>query len=1054
MIRWFAAHPVAANLLMAAFIVIGVFALPSLKRETFPDIDPDEVQVQAVYPGASAEDVEDAICQRVEDAVEGVEGRDEVRCEAREGVAVAVAKMLEGTDLDRFTDDVRTAVDAIDGFPADVERPTIRQLGRIDFVASVAITGPMGDSDLKSYAEQVKNRLLRLDEVTQVTVRGFSDRQYRIEVSAEALRRHGLSITDVAETVGRQSLNLPGGIVETGDADVLVRFDDERVTSQTLGDLVIVGGASGGQVRLADVAVISDTFEAAERQVTFQGRRAALLDVSKTRDQDSLEVMAELDAFLAAERARAPQGVELTVTLDASSIVRQRLTMLLENGAMGLALVFLSLWLFFSFRYSFWVSMGLPVSFFGTFAMMTLFGLSIDMITMVGLLIATGLLMDDAIVIAENVAAHLARGKKPFAAALDGTRQVFPGVLSSFLTTVCVFGALAFMEGRIGQVMKVMPMVLVMTLAVSLIEAFLILPHHLAHSLGHMVDKKPSRFRRWFEAAFADFRDRRFGALVDRAVTWRYLTLGVIFALLIGTVALIAGGMVKFRAFPALEGDIVQARILLPQGTPLDRTEAVVAQVVAAARRVEEDLAPRQPQGEDLVRQVTVQYDTNTDAYESGPHVATVTLDLLSSQVRDAPMAEVINRWRDETGTVPDVISLKFAERQLGPGGRAIDIRLKGEDLDELKAAALDLRHWIGGYAGVLDLSDDLRPGKPEMRLTLKDGAVSLGVTGRTIAAQLRGAFQGTTVTEVQQNGETWEIQVMLAAADRDSLADLDTFAIMLPDGTQVPLAAVAEVAIERGYARIHRVDGLRTVTVQGEVDSAVANANEIVADTRARFLPDLAARYPGVVVDFEGQAKEGATTGRSVLRNFVIGLIGIYMLLALQFRSYLEPVVVMVAIPLALIGAVFGHLVQGLEMSMPSMVGMAALAGVVVNDTILIVMFIKEHRAQGMATADAARQAARARFRAILLTSLTTVAGLLPLLLEKSLQAQVLIPLATSLAFGLASATVLSLFLVPALYTILDDFRLDPEAVEPDPETAVLHGAAAEKDAEARAAE
>ncbi len=1042
MIRWFAAHPVAANLLMAAFIIIGLFSLPALKRETFPDIAPDEVQVRAIYPGASAADVEDAICQRIEDAVEGVEGLDESRCEAREGLAVAVAKMREGGDLDRFTDDVRSAIDGIDGFPADVERPVIKQLGRIDFVASLSLTGPMSASHLKAYAETVKSRLLQVPLITQVEIRGFSDRQFRIEVSAEALRRHGLSITDVADVVGRQSLTLPGGVVETRDADVLVRFDDERLTPRTLAELVVIGSPGGGQVRLGDIATITDTFKTAEDQAVFQDQRAALLDISKTRDQDSLEVMAALNTFLDTERARAPQGVELTVTLDASSIIKDRLSMLVENGVMGLTLVFLTLWLFFSFRYSFWVSMGLPVSFFGTFALMTLFGLSLDMITMVGLLIATGLLMDDAIVIAENVAAHLARGKKPFAAAVDGTRQVLPGVVSSFLTTVCVFGALAFMEGRIGQVMKVMPMVLIMTLAVSLIEAFLILPHHLAHSLGHMAAKRPSRFRRWFETWFEDMRTNRFGALVDRAVAWRYLTVGVMLALLVGTVALMAGGAVKVRAFPELEGDIVQARILLPQGTPLARTEQVVAQVIAAAEQVAADLAPRQPEGAALVRQVAVQYNTNTDAYESGPHVATVTLDLLSSQVRDAPMAEIIGRWRARTGSIADVVSLKFAERQLGPGGRAIDIRMKGDDLDQLKAAALELRHWLAGYAGVLDLSDDLRPGKPELRLTLKDGAVPLGVTGRTIAAQLRGAFQGTTVTEVQQAGETWDIQVMLSPEDRSSLAALDLFAVMLPDGTQVPLGAVADITLDRGYARIHRVDGRRTVTVQGEIDSAVANANEILADTRARFLPDLLARHPGVVLDFEGQAKEGATTGRSVLRNVVIGLIGIYMLLALQFRSYLEPVVVMTAIPMALVGAVFGHLIQGLEMSMPSMVGMAALAGVVVNDTILIVMFIKEHRASGLPTAEAARQAARARFRAILLTSLTTVAGLLPLLLERSLQAQVLIPLATSLAFGLASATVLSLFLVPALYTILDDFRLDPEAVEPDPETAVLHGA------------
>lgn len=1038
MIRWFAAHPVAANLLMLAFFVVGLASLPHLKRETFPDIAPQEISITAVYPGASAEDVEDAVCQRIEDAVEGVEGLEEVRCEARENTASAVARMIEGEDLDRFLDDVKTEIDAIDSFPADVERPVVKQLGRVDFVAAVALTGPMSASDLKAYAEQVKDRLIRLDQVTQVSIAGFSDREILVEIPAEALRRHGLSITDIADTVGRQSLTLPGGVMETADADVLVRFDDERLTPAQFQDLEVVASRTGSTIRLGDIARITNTFEAEENKVSFNGHRAALLSVSKTKDQDSLKVMAALDAFLETERAQAPRGVELTVAKDVSTIIEDRLSMLVGNGVIGLILVFLTLWLFFSFRYSFWVSMGLPVSFFGTFTLMTLFGLSIDMISMVGLLIAIGLLMDDAIVISENVAAHLQRGAKPFTAAVEGTKQVLPGVISSFLTTVCIFGALAFMEGNIGQIMRIMPIVLIMTLAVSMIEAFLILPHHLSHSLAHMKAKKPSRFRQWFDAAFVRFRDQRFGALVDRAVDHRYLTMGLMVALVILTVAAIGGGLVKFRVFPELEGNVVVSRILLPQGTPLARTEEVVDHVVTAARTVGADFAPRQPDGRPLIEQITVEYASNTDAFESGPHVATVTLDLLSSEVRDAPMDAVINRWRAAVGHVPDVVSLKFAKEQIGPAGRALDIRLLGDDLDQLKAASLALQTWLHGYQGVVDLSDDLRPGKPEMRMTLKGGATSLGVTSHTIAAQLRGAFQGTKVAEVQDAGETWEVRVQLAPEDRDSLADLDYFTVGLPDGSQVPLTAVADISMDRGYARIHRINGQRAVTLQGDIDSAVANANEILAHTTEHFLPHLLAAHPGVTVQLEGQAKEGSKTGDSVKRNLIIGLIGIFMLLALQFRSYLEPVVVMSAIPMALVGAVAGHLIQGLELSMPSLIGLAALAGVVVNDTILVVMFIKEHRARGLPTAEAAKLAARARFRAIVLTSLTTVAGLMPLLLEKSLQAQVLIPLATSLAFGLATATILALFLVPSFYTILDDFRLDPEAVEAPPDEGI----------------
>lgn len=1028
MIRYFAAHRTAANLLLLGILALGISALPEMKRETFPDIAPDQVQITIAYPAASPDEVEDAICTRIEDAVENVDFLEEIRCEAREGAAVATAVMEEGHDIAAFADDVKTEIDAIQNLPALAERPVIETLGLHEFVAGVAVTGPDDPVVLRDYAEDLKDRLTRLGLVSRVTISGFSDRQLRVSLSMDALRRHGLTVAEVAERVRAQNTRLPAGFLDTQGAELMLRVEDERRDPAPLGELVIIGGESGGEVRLREIATIDDRFEDEDERVTFDGRRAAILEVSKTKADDTLEVMAALDAFLAEERARAPAGVDLTVTSDMASIVRDRLDMLVGNGVQGLILVFLTMWLFFSFRYSFWVAAGLPVSFMGAFFLMNAIGYSIDMITMVGLLIAIGLLMDDAIVIAENVHAHRERGATRFEAAVQGVKQVGPGILSSFLTTACIFGALAFMEGRMGQILRVMPVVLLMVLATSLVEAFLILPHHLAHGRGGDDVRRIGRFRAWFDSRFEDVRQNRFGPLVDRALRWRYLTVGLVLATVVLAVSLPASGLLKFQAFPDLEGDVAQAKILMPAGTPFARQEEVVARVAAAARAVNAAYAPAQPDGRDLIQHMSVDYGSGASAFMAGSKVVVVTLDLLSAEIRQgAAFDDVLAAWREAVGQPPDVTQIVYTERQIGPAGQDIDIRIHGRDLDQLKAAAVDLTGWLAGYAGVHDLNDDLQPGKPELQITLKDGAMALGFTAADIADQLRAAYQGVVVQEFHERGQTVEIDVRLTERDRDSLGDLDDFVVSpaAGGGAAVPLHMVADVAEGRGWNRILRVDGQRTVTVQGRIDSTVANAAEVIADTRAKFLPELTARYPELAISLEGQAKETAETGASVRGNLLLGLVGVYLLLAFQFRSYLEPVVVMAAIPLALVGAILGHVLIGFDLSMPSVVGLASLAGVVVNDTILLVLFMKEHVARGESPETAAALAARGRFRAILLTSLTTVMGLIPLLLEQSLQAQIIQPLVTSIAFGLTGATFLSLFLVPCLYVILADLGL-----------------------------
>ena len=1031
MIGYFARHPTAANLLMLLLLAVGVIALPQLLRETFPDFTVDAVEVRVPYPGASAETVEEAICQRIEEAVDGLTDLGELRCDARESLGSATVEMREGGDLNRFLREVKTEVDAIDDFPEQTEDAVVRQINLSDRVVSIAVTGPMAEPHLKVYAEDLKDRLLRLPEVSLVEIKGFSQRQIRIALDTGLLRQYELSARDIADKIAQQSIDVPAGTIETGERDILIRFADERKRPEAFESLVLMGGETGGEVTLGQVAQIYDTFELEEDRALFNGRRAALLEVSKTKDQDALDVRDAVEAFLEAERGRAPPEVAFALTRDVSDIVRDRLTMLVRNGLQGLVLVFLVMWLFFSFRLSFWAALALPVSFLGSLMVMVLIGYSLNMLTMVALLIAIGIIMDDSIVIAENVARLRREGKAPLEAAIEGTRQVAPGVFASFITSVCVFAPLAFLEGDIGKVLKVVPVVLILTLAVSLIEAFLILPHHIRNTPA---EQTRGRFGQAFERGFEALREKVLGRMIDAAVRWRYLTAGLVVMIFLVSISAVAGGLLKFRAFPDLDSDVVEARILLPQGTPLSRTEQVAAEVTAALERVNAAFTPDQPEQTPLVRNVLLQFNANTDAYESGPHLATVTADLLKSDRRRTRSDAILERWRREVGTIPDVVSLTFKDPQLGPGGSPIEIRLHGPDLAELKAASLELLAWLARYRGVADLNDDLRPGKPEVRLTLREGATQLGLDARSVGQQLRGAFQGTTASEIQVGAEDFEIDVQLAVSDQDSLGDLDDFHVTLPTGEQVPLSAVAEAEIGRGFSRIGRIDGRRTVTIRGDVDTEVANVNEILGHTTAQFLPELQRRYPGVELGLEGEVAEQRTTQASMVRGFLLGILGVFLLLSFQFRDYAEPVIVMLAIPFALIGVFWGHIAMGLDLSMPSMLGFASLAGIVVNDSILLVIFIKLRRAEGLDVVEAARRASRDRFRPVLLTSLTTIAGLVPLLFEQSQQAQVLIPLICSLAFGLMASTLLVLIVVPTLYAILADLRPGRAAPAPAP--------------------
>ncbi len=1032
MIRFFIKHPTAANLLMIAFLVSGILSLGGLRRETFPDFKPREVEIRVPYPGATAMEVEEAICQRIEDAIDGVRFVEEIRSQARQNMGIVTVEMIQGGDYIAFKDEIDTEIAAIDDFPERSEEPVIKELNTTDPVLSLLVAGPMSPADLKLYAEDLKDRLQALPEVSLIEIDGFSDHQLRIELSKQALLRYNLSPADVAQVVSRQSVDLPAGTVEAQDEEVLIRFDEERTAADPLKDLVVLATESGSEIRIRDLGIVVDDFEIEEDKVTLNGQRAALLRIQKVKTEDSIIVANAVKEFLRAERKRQP-SVELVITRDTSRLVKDRLGMLTTNAWQGVILVFGVLWLFFNTKLSLWVVASLPVSFLGAFAVIPHLGITINMLTMVGLLLAIGLLMDDGIVIAENVAAHRERGKSPQQAAIDGVAEVAPGVFSSFLTTACVLGPLAFLSGKIGRVLEVVPLILLVVLIVSLIEAFLILPAHLAHSL-HETSSKQNRIRQRVEQGLEVLRSRCLGPWVDTLVRWRYLWLGCVAGLFLGTLALPAGGILKFQALPELEGDTVVARVLMPPGTPLERTEAVVHQLTEALGQVNRDpenAQLRQPGGKDLVDDVYVKFNQNVDAFETGPHVATVFVDLLEAEKRNPDMRldDLFEAWRTATGPIPDALAVSYTEPTLGPAGRNIEVRIRGDNLDELKTVALELKAWLSRYPGVTNLTEDLRQGKREFRVRFRPGVLGLELDAARMASQLRAAFQGEEAAEIQVGEESYEIEVRFDRASQDAIADFEQFRFTLPDGEMVPLSTVAEVEEAYGWSRIARVDRQRTVTLRGDVDTRKTNTEAILTELRA----ELQNTYPELDYELEGETAEGAKTRDSMVQGMLVGVIGVFLLLSFQFRSYTEPLVVMAAIPLAFIGVLWGHLLLGYEMSMPSILGFVSLAGIVVNDSILLVLFLKAARQRGDDIERAASQASRARFRAILMTSATTIAGLLPLLSETSLQAQILIPLAISIVSGLLSSTVLVLLVVPCLYAVLHDFGLASKGKTPD---------------------
>ena len=1017
MIGYFVRHPVAANLLMVLIIVLGIAVVSGIERETFPAFTADSVTVSVSYPGASARDVDEEICAPIEDALSGVSGLEELSCLSVEGRATATAELEENGELIQFFNDVSSAVSGVTDFPDDAEAPSVEVANRTDLVALVAISGIAGKDGLVSYADDLSDRLLALNGVALATVSGITDRELKVSFDQQALRRFGLSSSDLVNVIEARSFQQPLGNATLNEGDMVLRYAGATRTVADLEDLIVIENPDGAVARLSDVATVSLVDSDENTQSFIDGAQTAIISISKSSDEDSIRLFERVDAMLQSERAAYPAPFDLVVISNFSELVEERIDLIVENIAVGLILVFGTMWLFFSLREALWISAALPVSFLGSLFVMSMLGITINMITLIALLMAVGLIMDDSIVIAENID-KWRRKAPPLEAAAKGTMEVLPGVAASFLTTACVFGPLMFITGQLGQVLKFIPMVLLITLFVSLIEGFLILPHHLRHSSEDgTVRTRP----RMAEQGLNWVKERLVLPIATAFVQVRYLTVGSVVAILILSFGLVASGSIKVIGFPASEGDTLVTRVALSSGISRERTVETVDQLVAGLKAVDAELTPLTTGGAPLVDRILVQYAVNTNVNDNGSHTATITVDLLESARRNVSADEVLVAWRAAAGPLPDVAQISFAQNESGPGGMDVDVELLGRDLDELERAAERLTAELLARDDVTEAYQDFYGGRQEAQVALNAFGYSAGLTPQSISTQLRAAFEGSETDSFQQGASDRTVRVQLADTVA-SLTELERFPIILTNGSQTNLATVADLTIAASYPTINRKDGRAVASVQGQIDRNATTSTAISTLVLGQIAPDLAKDFPGVEIKIGGATEEQQKSQSSMVAALGLGLIGVYMVLAFQFRSYSLPVVVMVSIPFALIGTILGHWGLGLALSMPSLIGFASLAGIVVNNAILFLTFFQSHL-KGNDYVEASLNAVRERFRPILLSSATTFVGLLPIIFDSSPQVQTLVPLVVSVAFGLLASMILVVLVLPSILSIYFDW-------------------------------
>ena len=1013
----FAQHPVAANLLMAVMLLAGVWGLSRLNVQFFPNFEVEVVTVRTLWSGANAEDVERSLTLPLEHALRNLDGLDKMTSTSSQGVSLISLEFPEGTDMGAAANRVEQEVKGVRNLPTDAEDPEVVHVQRYEPIARLLIQGPADRAELRHLVRRVERELLDRG-IAKVDIQGLPDEEMAIQVPQAAQESLGLSLDKIAQRVKHFSQDAPAGTVGRDDVGRELRTISQGRSEDDFEQLPLVAEQDGQLVRLGDVARVERRARPDQVEVAYRGRPAVAMVLQRSATADSLESARVLQEWLKETRPTLPPGIKITVYDESWQLIKDRINLLLRNGAGGLVLVVGILFLFLNGRVAWWVSLGIPVSFMATLAIMYMAGGSINMISLFALIMALGIIVDDAIVVGEDALAHYQTGEHSLEAAEGGARRMLAPVMSSSLTTVAAFIPLFAISGIIGKFLGDIPFVIVCVIGASLVESFLVLPGHLRHSFHSMHHAEPGAFRKRWDAGFNRFRDGPFRSAVTWAVNHRLGTLGLALSTIVLLAGLIAGGRMGFAFFPNVPGAVIVASASFVAGTPPQRVHRFVDEVEQALYRTNDEF------GGGLIRVAQVSYGlgyfSNARQTQEGDQFASVVVELTPNDAREVSNQQFIKQWRAKLKLPPGLEYLTTTVRVGGHPGRDLEIRLSGADPEHLKQAALDLAESIRAIPGTESIEDDMPFGQQQLVFRLRPQGEALGLTVDEVGRQLRSAFDGALAQIFNEGDDEIEVRVMLPDEERHRLAALDDFRLFLPNGHSVPLDSVVQFTERRGFKALRHADGLLAVTVFADVDKKVGNNNAIRARLADSVLPELVKRYD-IHWKFTGRAEDQAETAADMKGGALFALAMIYVVLAWVFGSYGWPLVVMAIIPFGIVGALLGHWLMGITPTILSMFGLFALSGIAVNDSIILVVFYKHLRKKGMGLREALIEASCQRLRAVLLTSLTTIAGLLPLLFETSLQAQFLIPMAVSISFGLAFTTFLVLFLVPALLAAME---------------------------------
>lgn len=1023
-------NPVFANLMAVAMIAGGVYAAFRLPRETFPETATDHVLITVPYPGSSPLDAEQRVCLKIEQAIEGLAGTGEVSSLSEDDSCKVLVEVLPRVrSVAAVMREVEDRVNAIRTFPPEAERPIITELVIRNQVVSVGVSGDVPEKTIKDVAEQIRRDLLADRRISQVGISGVRDYEIAVRLSEAALERYDLALRDVTAVVAQGSLDLPAGVIRTEQEEISIRTVGERHSVQEFEDQVVVSRPDGTTVRLGQIAEVRDTFEDEPVFGRVNEQSGAMVNVAKTPEEDISEIARIVRDYVRQIEPTLPSGIKLTLWADMSRDVDQRLEMLLENGIQGIILLMLCLMLFMDLRAALGVALGIPVATGGALWFLDVSGQTLNMISLFGLILADAIVLDDSIVIAENVLAKEKEGLSAEAAAIAGTEEVSAPVFNASVTTIVMFLPLMFVAGIMGKLIYVLPVAVIATIVASAVEAFMILPSHMAEwSTKEKEGRLPSwrvRVRKKLNDGIEGVVRRLYAPLIRRLAGYRVVVLTGAVALLCLCAGLVFGGRTPFVLFPAVDGNSLRARVRLPEGVPAAAGRAVVERLERAALALNDDAALRPHEEGKLVRNLySLMGEWSEFVPLRGSGLVEVNIELMPAEQRRVDSADIIEHWRAAVGELPDALSFTITRQELGPTEKPLEVRLLGDNLDQLKDAAEAVEARLAQFDGVFDITDDLVPGKRELQVSLLPQAAALGLTVADLAAQLRQAVYGGEAVRLQRGHEEVKVMVGYAEDDRRGMASLERMRVRTPGGGEVPFGEVAQTRLVRGYSAIGRQAGSRRVRIQADVDERFANAEQILRTMTATFLPELEERYPGVTCVIEGQRARIRESLWSLAAASLVALVVTYAILGAALRSYAQPLILFAAIPLGMAGAVLGHTVMGFDLSLMSVFGMTALAGIVVNDGLVLLDKLNNNVRAGMTIEAAVVSAAESRVLAVFLTALTNVAGLAPLLMERSTQAQPLIPIAISVSFGLTFSTVLVLLVVPSLYLALNDLK------------------------------